>query len=99
MEEIPIMQEALEMYERGMSTGVNRSIRQRVAASIRFDRDLPAWHREIIMDPQTSGGLLVAVGPSQAAAMVDALRAAGVSKARIVGRVVPLEDNIHLQVK
>ena len=56
IDRIPIMQEALAMYERGVSTGVNRSIRQRVATRIRFDRDLPRWHREIIMDPQTSGG-------------------------------------------
>ena len=96
---IPIMQEALAMYERGVSTGVNRSIRQRVAAHMRFERDLPEWHREIIMDPQTSGGLLVAVGQSQAMDLVAALHDAGVSKASVIGQVNPLAGTVNLTVR
>ena len=99
IDRVPIMNEALAMYERGMSTGVNRSIRQRVENSMRFDRDLPDWHREIIMDPQTSGGLLVAVNGAQARELVEALRKAGVSAACAIGRVNPLEDAVYLAVK
>jgi selenide,water dikinase len=99
LDEIPIMNEALAMYERGMSTGTNRSIRQLVEATMRFDRDLPDWHREIIMDPQTSGGLLVAVSELQANEVVAALRDAGVSAASVVGQVTPPGDDICLTVK
>ena len=99
IDSVPIMQEALQMYERGMSTGVNRTIRQQVETSLRFDRNLPSWHREILMDPQTSGGLLAAVDHRQAPALLEALRKAGVSGARIIGRAAPLENTLYLVVK
>ena len=99
LEDVPVMTEALEMYERGMSTGVNRTIRQLVENSMRFDRKLPDWHREIIMDPQTGGGLLVAVGENHSTALIESLRSAGISGARIVGRVTSISDSIKLVVK
>ena len=99
LDDIPIMTEALAMYERGMSTGTNRSIRQLVESTMRFDRDLPDWYREIIMDPQTSGGLLVSVGEQQANEVVAALRGAGVSAASIVGQVTPPGDDLCLIVQ
>lgn len=99
IDDIPIMNEALAMYEQGVSTGVNRSIRQLVEANMRFDRDLPAWHREIIMDPQTSGGLLVAISESQATASIETLRQAGVTAASIVGQVHPLSDAVYLAIQ
>jgi selenide,water dikinase len=99
IDRVPIMDEALAMYERGMSTGVNRSIRQLVETRMRFDRDLPAWHREIIMDPQTNGGLFVAVGESRTTELIEALHAAGVSAASMVGRVKPLAGPVYLAVE
>jgi selenide,water dikinase len=99
IDRVPIMDEALAMYERGMSTGVNRSIRQLVETHMRFDRDLPPWHREIIMDPQTNGGLLVAVGESRATELIEALQKAGVSAASIVGRVDRLAGPVYLAVE
>jgi len=98
IDSVPIMNEALAMYKRGMSTGVNRSIRQLVETSMRFDRDLPGWHREIIMDPQTSGGLLAAVSESQTAELVETLREAGVSAASVIGSVAPRDDALYLAV-
>ena len=99
LDDIPIMKEALEMYERGVSTGVNRMIRQLVESNMHFERDLPQWHREIIMDPQTSGGLLAAVSEDHAAPLIEALQNAGVLAARIIGSAGPLGDSIHLIVR
>jgi selenide,water dikinase len=47
----------------------------------------PDWQREIIYDPQTSGGLLAAVDPAQADDLLEALHAAGVRDARQIGQV------------
>ncbi len=44
----------------------------------------------LLYDPQTSGGLLVALPEEEAPAYVDALRARGHDAAAIIGRVVPL---------
>jgi len=88
---VPLMDEALAMYERGMTTGVNTVNRQLVEAKWHFERELPVWHQEIFVDPQTSGALLAAVAPEQADDLVAALEAAGVPVARRIGEVVPYE--------
>ena len=43
---------------------------------------------EVLFDPQTSGGLLFAVDPADAATLEQELRAAGLS-ASIVGEILP----------
>jgi selenide,water dikinase len=93
---LPIMQEALEMYERGMSTGVNASNRELIAGVTRIERKLPSWHEEILFDPQTSGGLLVAMPENEAQSALDALRKAGVIHTKIIGRVQLLEEGVNL---
>jgi selenide,water dikinase len=92
MDRIPVMDEALDMYRRGMNTGVNAFNRQMVSAHLRFDIQLPDWHQEIVFDPQTSGGLLTAVPADQAPELVVSLRAAGVPGAVVIGRVVDIDD-------
>ncbi len=100
MDRIPIMQEALEMYKKGVTTGVNNYNRELVAGAIRFEKDLPPWHKEIVYDPQTSGGLLVAVPETQGEALVKALRPAGIRWASMVGKVKRLSrlDSSGFQV-
>jgi selenide,water dikinase len=83
----PIMREALAMYEKGMSTGVNKSNREQVEPKARFNPELPDWHLEIAFDPQTSGGLMAAVPAGKGEKLVAALHEAGVSAAAVIGSV------------
>ena len=99
MDRIPIMKESLEMYKKGVSTGVNNHNRELVAGAIRFEKDLPPGHEEIVYDPQTSGGLLVAVPKSQGESLLEALLSAGVRWASMVGEVKPLSGATHLVFK
>jgi selenide,water dikinase len=99
MDRIPIMKEALEMYQKGVTTGVNSYNRELVAGAIRFEKDLSPWHKEIVYDPQTSGGLLVSVPESQGESLLKALQSAGVQWASLVGKVKPLTDSAHLVFK
>jgi selenide,water dikinase len=94
--EIPVMPEALNMYQKGMNTGVNAYNKQLVGNHARFDIDLPKWHRQIVFDPQTSGGLLLSVPESQAESLIKRLKAAGVESAQIIGKVKPLVDHTLL---
>jgi len=96
IDRLPVMAEALEMYERGMNTGVNAYNRELTAAATRFDTSVPDWHRQIVFDPQTSGGLLVSLPPEQADSLAAALQQAGVSAACRIGRVVPGEGSLRL---
>ncbi len=96
MDDIPIMREALAMYKKGMNTGMNASNCRLVSKNMRFEKDLPAWHQEIVYDPQTSGGLLVSVPASGSENMLEALTNAGVDQARIIGHVTARQDEVCL---
>ena len=100
MDRLPVMREALEMYRRGVNTGVNPHNRRMVQDHMRLVGDWPSWQQEILYDPQTSGGLLAAVDAAAADDLVTALRAAGLSHASIIGEVRPRETgSVMLQVE
>ena len=98
MDQLPIMAEALEMYRRGVTTGVNAHNRRMVADAIRFEGDWPAWQREIVYDPQTSGGLLAAVNPEQIDDLLSELGSAGIPAAVPIGSVGPDDGGGRLRV-
>ena len=70
-----------------MTTGVNKANRELVEGNYRFEVELPDRHREIVFDPQTAGGLLVAVPADKAQALLDDLHKAGVNHAVDIGEV------------
>jgi selenide,water dikinase len=53
---------------------------------VQFDVSLKEHEQGLLFDPQTSGGLLMAISAERAVALRDALRAAG-EPAAIVGSV------------
>ena len=93
--EVPIMEEALRMYQKGVSTGANAANRELIRRVTRFEHQLPSWHEEVFVDPQTSGGLLFAVAPRDEAVALRRLRDVGV-EAVTVGRVSPYVEPYHL---
>ena len=99
IKDLPIMDEALTMYKKGVTTGVNAYNRQMVEQHLWLETDLPPWHEEIVFDPQTNGGLLVAVLETQAEDLVNALHAKGVTAAKIIGNVHELKAGIHLKLR
>ncbi|MBW8815610.1 MAG: selenide, water dikinase SelD [Caulobacterales bacterium] len=52
--------------------------------------EISLWRRELLTDPQTSGGLLIAAAADSADAVLAAARARGFSQAAVVGRLVAL---------
>jgi selenide,water dikinase len=92
LDALPIMDQALEMYRKGVTTGVNAFNRELSAPHAHIEKELPAWHQQILYDPQTSGGLLVALPSDQGAALVAALKAIPTPAARIIGRVDAFQD-------
>ena len=49
---------------------------------------MPQTIQDLFFDPQTSGGLLIAVAAGEAERLVDALHAKGIGSAAIIGEVV-----------
>jgi selenide,water dikinase len=60
-------------------------------ASYGHEVKLPAeptdWKRDLMCDPQTSGGLLVAVAPEGVAKVLDLLHASGFDRAAVIGEM------------
>ena len=59
-----------------------------VLCPVSYDESVPADIRTILFDPQTAGGLLLSVARSDTAALLDALKSAGVPAVEI-GEVLP----------
>jgi selenide, water dikinase len=94
---LPFYAGALEMYKRGVSTGSNKGNRAMVEKHIINTRlSLSGAEEELLFDPQTSGGLLLAVPGSEADALVSALHAAGVRAAVRIGEVTDEPTCIEL---
>ena len=96
MEALPVMDEAFAMYQKGMSTGVNRFNEQLVQQHLRFDASFPDWKKQIIFDPQTSGGLLAALPAEQAEDLVEALKRVPTPAAAVIGEVTNVAEEGRL---
>lgn len=84
---IPFYPNALAMYRKGETTGSNKANRKLSEGYLEFTARLDDKERELLFDPQTSGGLLFSVPAGEADAFVRELRAAGVEHAAVVGEV------------
>lgn len=87
---LPMFPAAREMYAKGENTGSNKANRKMVAQH-QFEQRvrLAPAEEELLYDPQTSGGLLLAVPAAQAPALIATLTGAGVTTAVVIGEVLP----------
>jgi len=76
-----------ELVEAGVSTGCTPKNRSHAEPHLEIERELGAVERELLYDPQTSGGLIFTLPSERAAACLAHLRESGHHAAE-VGRVV-----------
>ena len=86
-ETIPLLPRAVELAQQGYITGASGRNWDSYGAAVALAPDCPLWRRQILTDPQTSGGLLVACAPDRANALLGTIRDAGYSSASIVGEM------------
>jgi selenide,water dikinase len=72
----------------GIRTGASSRNWASYGASVTGAEALPDWTRDLLCDPQTSGGLLIAVDPADAEAVMKLVQARGFGLAAVVGRLV-----------
>jgi selenide,water dikinase len=85
---VPFFPEAKELAEMGMVPGGlhrNRDFRKNM---IDIAESVPQFLADILFDPQTSGGLLIAVPEEKAVELLARLKKEGVAEASIIGEVV-----------
>jgi selenide,water dikinase len=85
---VPCFPEAKELAEMGMMPGGlyrNRDFRKNM---VDIAESVPQYLADILFDPQTSGGLLIAVPEGKAANLLERLKKEDVTEAVIIGEVV-----------
>jgi selenide, water dikinase len=85
---IPVFPEALDYIHQGIMSGALERNREYAAAFVEVGPDVAEELESLLYDPQTSGGLLIAVPEKKAARLVARLKKAGVKDATVIGRVV-----------
>lgn len=95
---LPILPEAESLAGRGMLTRGEKVNWEYVGPTTEIDPGLPAPRRSLLLDPQTSGGLLIAVDPGAVDALLAGLQERGTLAAAVVGRVEDGEPGrIHVR--
>jgi selenide,water dikinase len=95
---LPFYGGAYDMYKAGQTTGSNKANRTLVARHpLVIDRDLTRPQQELLYDPQTSGGLLLALPEDQARKLLRHLHEAGIADAAIIGRMIEGAAGITVQ--
>lgn len=83
---VPLFSKALDLAARDELPGAAQAnIRSARLAGTQFEPGLPRGLAAVLCDAQTSGGLLIAIAPNKAPALLEALHAANVPYARRIG--------------
>ena len=86
--DLPLLPGALECCRAGMIPGGGRRNREFFGPRVKISDEVAAEMAEMVFDPQTSGGLLIALPESEATPLLVDLQAGGNLEAAIIGRVV-----------
>jgi len=93
----PVLPGAEALAREGVRTGASMRNWASYGEAVRPPPDgLDDWRRDILTDPQTSGGLLIAVDPAGAEAVLARLRERGFAAAAMVGRMTAGAPEIRL---
>jgi selenide,water dikinase len=86
-----LLHRAPRLAEKGYITGGCKRNREYLQDKIAIENSIREGLVEVAIDPQTSGGLLIAVGKRHAPKLVEELHAAGVKDAIEVGYATSLQ--------
>ncbi|OGO01329.1 MAG: selenide, water dikinase SelD [Chloroflexi bacterium RBG_13_53_26] len=85
---VPVFAEAIEFAQMGMIPGGTYRNKEFRSSMVKKATEVPEYVQDVLFDPQTSGGLFIAVSAAKADLLLSRLHKAGVVEARIVGEVV-----------
>lgn len=86
---VPLLDGVEALAQDGIRTGASGRNWDSYGAGVTLPDGLEAWRKDLLTDPQTSGGLLIAVAPDQAPRVLALAHGAGFDRATVVGRVIP----------
>ena len=84
---LPLLDGVADLARAGTRTGASGRNWASYGHEADLAPELAEWQRDLLTDPQTNGGLLVAVAPEGAAAAMDCLAKAGFDRAEAIGEM------------
>jgi selenide, water dikinase len=84
---VPLLDGALELAGKGLLTGGDKTNRQYVGEDVQIDEGIDPNLVKLLFDPQTAGGMLIAINSERAEALLRRLRE-NYASAVVIGRVV-----------
>jgi selenide,water dikinase len=96
---VPRLDGALEFAGMGLLSAATYSNRKYVGDAAEFDDDVDLAEQDLVFDPQTSGGLLVACEEAQADKLLAALKDKLPTACEVVGKAMRADGETRIQVR
>ena len=90
---VPLLPGAIECVRAGFIPGGLKANREFAECAVEYQNEIPEEIKTLLFDPQTAGGLLIALPEQEAQALLEALKKAGVP-AEQIGRVMEKSRSI-----
>ena len=87
-DDLPFIEEALHWARQGTVTGASARNWKGYGSEVYLPAAIADWQRNLLTDPQTSGGLLVACSPDAEYAVMQAFAQQGFAAACRIGRMI-----------
>ena len=85
LDAVPVFPSALRLAREGIATGASHRNWASYGAEVDLPPGLPLWRRNLLCDPQTSGGLLIACKPETVSSVLTLARERGFAEASEIG--------------
>ena len=93
---VPVIPLAAEIAQSGTATGASARNWDGYGSSVVLPDGFTQWKQNLLSDPQTSGGLLIACAPEAAAQVLALLHAEDFGAARVIGKLVTGEAQVQV---
>ena len=94
---LPVLPQALPFAQAGYGPGAIERNGQSFGDSVDVDPAVPKWRQRMMLDPQTSGGLLVSCAPEAVDAVLDTFHADGFAQAAVIGSMTAGPARVRVQ--
>ena len=89
---IPYFEKAFEAAEKGFKPGMSKSNMHSLESILKFEHSVSEADKWLLVDPQTSGGLMIAIEEEKAEALLKDLISGDSPEATIIGRLTEQTD-------
>lgn len=96
--DLPWLPEVPELAKQGFITGASGRNWESFGKHIKLDSELTAFARDLLCDPQTSGGLLVACSPESVSQVLNVFHEQGMQSARVIGNLSSRDNSYFVNV-